>query len=94
MSDKKNKERFSIYFNLDDNRQVKAMEILNAKGRKKARFITDLILANEGMEEKSGLVSPGDKMNLGRMGESTRVPSEIDNNRIMDALKTFKSQKL
>ena len=45
MDDKKHPERFTIAFNLNDERQRAASEELRRHGRRKALFLTDAILS-------------------------------------------------
>ena len=46
MAGKKDKNRFTLQFDPDDERHQKAIQILNHHGRKKANYIANLIFSN------------------------------------------------
>jgi len=62
MAGKKDKNRFTLQFDPDDERHQKAVRILNHQGRKKANYIANLIFANcnddGSLSEKNTLLSP------------------------------------
>lgn len=59
MDNKKHPERFTIAFNLDDERQREASEELRRHGRRKARFVTDAILCyTQGQPSQAGAGAP------------------------------------
>lgn len=61
MDDKKYPGRFTIAFNLDDERQRAASEELRRHGRRKARFLTDAILYySQGQCAQAGVGMPVD----------------------------------
>lgn len=61
MDDKKYPGRFTIAFNLDDERQRAASEELRRHGRRKARFLTDAILYySQGQGAQAGAGAPVD----------------------------------
>lgn len=61
MDDKKYPGRFTIAFNLDDERQREACEELRRHGRRKARFLTDAILYySQGQGTQAGAGAPVD----------------------------------
>lgn len=61
MDDKKFPGRFTIAFNLDDERQRAASEELRRHGRRKARFLTDAILYySQGQGAQAGVGAPVD----------------------------------
>ena len=61
MDNKKHPERFTIAFNLDDERQREASEELRRHGRRKARFVTDAILCYmQGQPSQAGAGTPVD----------------------------------
>ena len=61
MDDKKYPGRFTIAFNLDDERQRAASEELRRHGRRKARFLADAILYySQGQGTQAGVGAPVD----------------------------------
>ena len=79
MADKKSPGRFTLNFNVEDPKQMAAVNILNRQGREKAQFITEAILHYMNCPESPAIELP---------------PSQIDEERIKQIVRSLLQEQV
>lgn len=72
MADKKSPGRFTLNFNVEDPKQLAAVNILNRQGRTKAQFIADAILHYMNCPESPAIDIPSPQMDEERIRQIVR----------------------